>query len=547
MKSRWSLLLVVLGAGLGLLFAGFSTFDFAQHLDRQIHGVHCSFLPGFTGTQAGESGCQAVMMSPYSSLFRSNLWGGIPISLPAMSVFAFLLFFAGEIVLARRKGDRRATGFLALATVLPASVSAVMAFIAMREVGAMCKLCVGIYAASALGLLGALLLWLRARRAGGEDEWAELVRRADAPRPGEPAWVASEAGNEPPPEPQVDGRPAGAPVGAGYLCFAFVLGLVFVAVPVAAYVATAPDHSRFVAACGTLEDPGDPYRTLVPMETHTGGAPTIEVLDPLCPACRAFEVRLKAAGLSTKLDRKAALFPLDNACNWMVDRAIHPGACAVSEAILCAGARSSEVVAWAFEHQDRIREAAARDGDAARRMVTARFPELRSCLGSAEVRSRINKSLRWAVRNHLPVLTPQLYVAGVKLCDEDVDLGLDFALSRMLELFRNGALAGASLPPAPLPPAGMPVGIVDGGPARDMRPTGSMPALPSVPPPAALPPARDAATPPTPGIVVPSRTAADGSPSGPGAPADGGPSVRRTAPGRPPAPDARRPDAGATP
>jgi len=166
LRPRLPLLLVGVGAALGLLFAGFSTFDFVQHLDRQVHGVHCSFLPGLTGTQAGESGCQAVMMSPYSSWFRSNMWGGIPISLPAMSVFAFLLFFTCEVALSRRQRDRRAAGFLALATALPAAASAVMAFIAVREVGAMCKLCVGIYLASALGLLGGLLLWRRARRAG---------------------------------------------------------------------------------------------------------------------------------------------------------------------------------------------------------------------------------------------------------------------------------------------------------------------------------------------------------------------------------------------
>ena len=300
------------------------------------------------------------------------------------------------------------------------------------------------------------------------------------PRESEPAWAAGQAGDEPAPtpKPRIDRASAVAVVGAGYLSFALAAGVAFVAVPVAAYVMSAPDHSRFVAACGALEDPGDPYRTLVPLSPHAGGAPTIEVLDPLCPACRAFEVRLTAAGLADKLDRKAALFPLDNACNWMVNRAIHPGACAVSEAILCAGARAGEVIAWAFEHQERIREAAAHNGSAARQMVTARFPELASCVGSVAVRSRINKSLRWAVRNHLPVLTPQLYVAGVKLCDEDVDLGLDFALTRMLERFRHGTLEGTPLPPAPgaasLPPAARPAGAAGGAagtPAHEPAPT----------------------------------------------------------------------------
>ena len=33
----------------------------------------------------------------------------------------------------------------------------------------------------------------------------------------------------------------------------------------------------------------------------------------------------------------------------------------------------------------------------------------------ARARSKINKSLRWAVRNRLPLFTPQLFIEGVKL------------------------------------------------------------------------------------------------------------------------------------
>ena len=41
-------------------------------------------------------------------------------------------------------------------------------------------------------------------------------------------------------------------------------------------------------------------------------------------------------------------------------------------------------------------------------------------------------SLRWAVANQLQVLTPQLYVRGTKLCDEDTDIGLDYSLRRLI-------------------------------------------------------------------------------------------------------------------
>src|SRR5437868_3454833 len=72
------LVVVLVGAALGLVFAAVSTYDFVQHLDRQVHALHCSFVLGLG--HGGESGCQVAMMSPYSSVFRSHVWGGVPIS-----------------------------------------------------------------------------------------------------------------------------------------------------------------------------------------------------------------------------------------------------------------------------------------------------------------------------------------------------------------------------------------------------------------------------------------------------------------------------------
>jgi hypothetical protein len=47
------------------------------------------------------------------------------------------------------------------------------------------------------------------------------------------------------------------------------------------------------------------------------------------------------------------------------------------------------------------------------------------------------------------VLTPQLFVDNVKLCDEDVDLGLEFALSTMLDRHDRGTLAQLAPTAAP--------------------------------------------------------------------------------------------------
>jgi hypothetical protein len=167
----------------------------------------------------------------------------------------------------------------------------------------------------------------------------------------------------------------------------------------------------------------------------------IEVLDPMCPACRGFERRFGASGLGDEVHRQALMFPLDDQCNWMVSSALHPGACAVSAAVLCAEQDPGAVLDWAFEEQEAIRAAAATDPDAAQEMVSAAFPGLAGCIASTEVQSRLNKSMRWAVANQLPVMMPQVFVDGVKLCDEDTDLGLDYALERLLEYQPPGEVA----------------------------------------------------------------------------------------------------------
>jgi hypothetical protein len=46
------------------------------------------------------------------------------------------------------------------------------------------------------------------------------------------------------------------------------------------------------------------------------------------------------------------------------------------------------------------------------------------------------------VNNQLRISTPQLFVEGTRLCDEDTDLGMDYALSRLIEQRAAGAKPG---------------------------------------------------------------------------------------------------------
>ncbi len=414
-----ALVVALVGALVGAAFAALSTTDFMQHLDRQVHAIHCSFLPG-AAKEIAESGCRTVMMSPYSSFFRELLWGGVPISLWALAVFAFLAYRAG-LMLWRGRTSSGETKVLLAAAALPVLASVVFGALAVFKLDAVCKICIGIYAASAISFVAAFV--------------AHRSQRAPASF-GEARFGA-----------------------------ALMEGVGLVAALTLAYVVLVPkpDARTSMRGCGSLVRGEDAAGVMIPLSPHAGGASSVEVLDPLCPSCKAFDQRLAASSLGERLDLKGVLFPLDSTCNWMVTETIHPGACAVSEAVLCAAglrsgpknaAAAGSVLQWAFANQAELRALAAKDEGALRAQIEREFPGVKDCLGSAVVKSKLTKSLRWAVANAIPVLTPQLFVGDSRMCDEDTDLGLEYTLTRMLspEAEQERARRRAAEPPRAPPP-----------------------------------------------------------------------------------------------
>jgi hypothetical protein len=116
-------------------------------------------------------------------------------------------------------------------------------------------------------------------------------------------------------------------------------------------------------------------------------------------------------------------------------------------------AAAQRILAWGFENQTDLRALAAKDEAALRRKIEQQFPEVIGCLGGSMVKNKLTKGLRWAVANAIPVLTPQLFVAESRMCDEDTDLGLEYTLSRMLspKAAEERARRRATLPPPPKP------------------------------------------------------------------------------------------------
>src|SRR5262245_44734848 len=115
-NSRLPATLSLVGSLLGLLFASYSTMDYAEHLDRGLHDVHCSIIPGAAPTSEAEA-CRAAMYSAYSALFRESMWGGVPISLFAMGAFAFFAGFSLYLLVSADKAPRSAVTFFALVSV----------------------------------------------------------------------------------------------------------------------------------------------------------------------------------------------------------------------------------------------------------------------------------------------------------------------------------------------------------------------------------------------------------------------------------------------
>jgi len=330
------------------------------------------------------------MYSAYAAVFRGDLWGGIPISLFAVGAFSFFLGFSLYLLVAGAAAPRKALLFYGMFALTPLGVSLLMLGISITHLGSLCKTCVGIYLSSALlawAAIAALVAWRRSE--GPAGSWLAL-----------PGWAA-----------------------ALLLC---------TLVPSFVYASAAPDQRPFLKACGKLQHTTESHNALIKMKTSQSVRPAILFEDPLCPTCRAFHQRMVAEGAFDRLDVQLALMPLDSECNWMLTTALHPGACTVSKAIICAGDRARDVLEWAYEEQDELVKAARVSDSALRSSISRRWgSQIVACLDTTSTKGKLLNQLHFAADNAVPVSTPQMYLGDLKVCDEDTDLGLRYTLSQL--------------------------------------------------------------------------------------------------------------------
>jgi uncharacterized membrane protein len=399
-KARVLAIVALAAAALGLVFAIYSTYDYAQHLDRQMHAVHCSFIPGAPAATE-DNACKAALFSPYSAIFRGAYWGGIPISLFAIGAFSFFAAFAAYLLVARERAPRVAFLFLGIAGVGPLLASLVMFVISATKLHSFCKLCVGIYVSSlALAIAAVLALRHFARLGKQEDEGPGLPFVAPA------AWLLA--------------------LGAAPL------------LPALVYIGSLPDFRPLLTKCGSVALKAESHSSLLKIPTARPLQKATLFEDPLCPTCKAFHQRLVADDVFDRLDITLVMFPLDTTCNWMIDRSLHPGACLVSGAVLCAGANARQALEWAFDDQEELRDLGKTNLDLLKARIVNRFgPDVAACAADKKTTVRINQHLHYASDNHVPISTPQMFLGDRRICEEDTDLGLKYTLVQLApQLFK---------------------------------------------------------------------------------------------------------------
>lgn len=416
MKARLPYGVSLLGALLGLIFGFYSTLDYSAHLDRRLHDVHCSFIPGAAPTSEAEA-CRAAMYSPYSAFFKDAYWGGIPISLFALGAFSFFLGFAAYLIVSGSSAPKRSRVFFGIVGSTPLLVSLGMLTISLTQLGSVCKTCAGIYIGSTLLAIGA---W-----------WGAVAK---------PEVVATRPGNVAPTL-EMDGSPKGKPspvmnylLPLGWLAALGVLTLL----PSLVYASQLPDQRPYLTQCGKLKTPSSDKDKLVKLVTPRSVRQATIFEDPLCPTCRAFHERLVHEEIFDRLNAELALFPLDTECNWMLDTALHPGACTVSKAVICGGDNPRLVLDWAYENQDQLTAAGKAGKEPLRAALQGRWgPAMMNCIDSKTTKDTLNRHLQFAAANAIPVSTPQLYLGGQRVCDEDTDIGLRYTLGQLApELFK---------------------------------------------------------------------------------------------------------------
>jgi protein-disulfide isomerase len=341
----------LLGVGVGLYLA---------RLHQRAHSGLSSFC-----AISEHVNCDRVATSPYSVVL------GLPVAVWGVLGFAALSAWG---LLRRRPHAAWPAGLLLLASGGAAAASVALAAVSELVIGAFCILCAAAWTLAAATFVAAI----RAARPVG----AGTAVRADL--------AALRA------------RPA--------------LALGTVALALAATAGAAAAYPRYWNKPARPAPAGAGATTAAsavePRPARASGEPLVveEFSDYDCPFCaQSFEKTRKALAGRTDVRLVHRHFPLDPSCNPALQRAIHPEACELARAGVCAKTqgRGEEMDALLFETQGRRlppTELATRLG--------LDVPAFRACLASREAADQVAADVAAGIRLGVRA-TPTFVVDGV--------------------------------------------------------------------------------------------------------------------------------------
>ncbi len=397
--------------------------------------------PGCAREAGADSACRVAMYSPYSALFREELLGRYPHLAVRRWARSRSSRRSRSMLLSpsARRGARRTSCSSPGLTPLLVSAHDV-AIISATRLGVFCKTCVGIYISSVLLAVGGDLGVPRgpqgARRARG------LVQRGAARVPrrtgrGEKAQTRRETGRG---AHRAEGAPAVDEAGQGRAAApaqpahrrpaalpAWLVALgVFAVMPALLYVSALPSYASYMTGCGKLEKPTEPNN--VAASTSRARARSSRRRSssiPLCPTCKAFHQRLVAEGVLRQARHDARALPARQRVQLDARPAAPPGRVPRLEGDplqRTGGAMRRARVGL----REPGRPARGRQGRGGPRQRCRRHDPRQRWPGprrSASTRRRRSSgssaSCASSVENKLPVSTPQLFLGGTRLCDED--------------------------------------------------------------------------------------------------------------------------------
>ena len=340
---------------LALSLAGLIVSALLARLHAQAHAGAASFCAFSESVN-----CDRVALSRFSVQL------GLPIALWGMFGYAVMAGLAASGVARRRPSSTWPAGLLLLSSAAAAIASVALAVVSKAAIGAWCPLCVVSWLIT-FGLLATG--WRACRELGARGAIREDLAALRA-------------------------RPFGA--GAVVLLLLCGVALTFAAYPRywergSASVRDAPSQVTEPAALASA-----------------GPVVVFEYTDYECPFCARMHEETRALAHRPDVTLVRRHFPLDPACNPAVKRQVHPSACTLARAGICAEAqgRLAEMEDALFANQ---RDRAPVEALASR--LGLDLERFRACLSSPETDRRLADDVAAAVRDGVRA-TPSYVVGG---------------------------------------------------------------------------------------------------------------------------------------